>query len=238
METQHQVMGYDRAATLFSPQGKLLQVEYAEKASSLGADSVGLVCSDGILIVADRPFIDPLITSESVSKIYEIDNHVIGSAAGILSDARVLMERAQLVAQQHRVTFNTPIEVESVIKDIANLKQAYTQFGGARPFGVHVMIAGIDADNEGRMFVSEVTGNYFGYKATAIGQNEDKIKEILKDQYKESITIEQGIKLVLSIFKKILAKNFDMARLEAFYVRKDKKMTVKLIGDKLSKYTK
>src|SRR4030043_2392146 len=97
MEMQHQVMGYDRAATMFSPDGHLLQVEYAEKTVRLGSASIGIVCSDGVIIMADRRIKDKLMVLDS-SKIYEIDSHVAATAAGIFSDARVLIEKAQLSA--------------------------------------------------------------------------------------------------------------------------------------------
>ncbi len=236
MEMQHQVMGYDRAATMFSPDGHLLQVEYAEKTIRLGSASIGIVCSDGVVIVADKRIKDKLIVPESANKIYEIDNHIMASAAGILSDARILVERAQLLAQQHRVTYDSPIETESIIKDIANVEQAYTQYGGARPFGVAVIIGGVN--HEGRLYVTDVTGNYFSYKAIAIGENDEKIKEELRKQYKEGMTIEDGIKLALKIFKEVLGKNFDIERFDGGYINlKDKKL-VKMSGEELRRYAK
>jgi len=234
---QHQVMGYDRASIMFSPDGRILQVEYAEKTVRLGSASIGMICEDGVVIIADKRIPDPLMTFGS-SKIWEIDDHVIGSAAGILSDARVLIERAQIVAQQHRVTYDEPIDVESVIKEIANIKQAYTQYGGVRPFGIEIMIAGINANNDMRLYVSDVTGNYFGYKATAIGENDEKIKEMLRKEYKEGITIEQGIRLALNIFKKILGKNFDITRFEAAFVKKEDKKAKRLSSEALLKYAR
>src|SRR3989338_5638294 len=98
-EMQHQAMGYDRAATMFSPEGHLLQVEYAEKTVRLGSSSIGLICKNGVLIVADRRVIDKLIAPESANKIFEIDEHIVATAAGILSDARILIDHAQVLAQ-------------------------------------------------------------------------------------------------------------------------------------------
>ena len=121
-DVQHQIMGYDRAATMFAPDGHILQVEYAEKTIRLGSASIGIVCKDAVVIVSDRRIKDKLIIEESANKIHEIDNHIMASAAGILSDARVLIEKAQLLAQQHRVTYDGPIEPELVIKEIANTK--------------------------------------------------------------------------------------------------------------------
>src|SRR4030042_979289 len=139
VDMQHQMMGYDRAATMLSPDGHILQVEYAEKTVRLGSASIGMVCKDGVFIVADKKIKDKLIVPESANKIYEIDEHLASSAAGILSDARILVERAQLTAQQHRVTYDSPIDMESVIKEVANIMQTFTQYPGARPFGVSIM---------------------------------------------------------------------------------------------------
>src|SRR3989338_3629125 len=209
-EIQHQAMGYDRAAIIFSPDGHLLQVEYAEKTVRLGSASIGIVCSDGIVMVSDKRIKDSLMVRDSEYKVYEIDAHIIASAAGILSDARIILERAQLLAQQHHVIYDSPIDSETIIKEIADIKQAYTQYGGARPFGISVMVAGVNNDSSGRLYVSDVTGNYFAYKAAAIGESDEKIREMLREDYKESITTDQGAKLCLEIFKKVLGKNFDI----------------------------
>lgn len=217
MEMQNQVMGYDRAATMFSPDGHLLQVEYAEKTIRLGSASIGFACKDGVVIISDRRTRDKLVVANSVNKIFEIDEHIIASAAGILSDARILIERAQLISQQHRVTYDTGIDTESVIKELANIKQQFTQYGGARPFGVSIMLTGITS-NTGRLFVSDVTGNYFEYKASSIGENDEKIKEMLREEYREDFTIEDAVKLGLKIFKKILGKNFEHERFDVGYV--------------------
>ena len=236
-EAQNQVMGYDRAATMFSPDGHILQVEYAEKTVRLGSASIGITCADGIVIVADKRINDSLIAPESANKIFEIDNNIIGTAAGILSDARVLVDRAQLLAQQHRVTYDTSIDVVSVIKDLSDIKQQYTQHPGVRPFGVSLMIAGID--KKPRLFVSDITGNYFEYFASAIGENDDKIKELLKKSYKKDMKIEEALKLGLNIFKEVKGKNFNVESFDAAYILDSKeKKVVRLNGDKLKKYIK
>src|SRR3989344_3252680 len=106
-EMQHQAMGYDRAATMFSPDGHLLQVEYAEKTVKLGSNSVGLVCKDGVVLIADRRIRDKLIAPESTNKIFEVDEHIVLTAAGLLSDARILVDNAQVLSQQNRVTYSS-----------------------------------------------------------------------------------------------------------------------------------
>lgn len=237
MEMQHQIMGYDRAATMFSPDGRLLQVEYAEKTVRLGSASIGLVCSDGVVIIADKRITDSLVIPEYSRKIQEIEDHIIATSAGILSDARALIEKAQLLAQQHKVTYDSEIDVESIIKEIANIKQAFTQYSGARPYGVEIMVSGINPDDGGKLFISDVTGNYLGYKATAIGENDEKIREELRKEYSEKITIDQGIKMTLGIFKKILGKDFDVSRFEAAFIKPGEKIK-RIFGEALLKQTR
>lgn len=237
IEMQHQVMGYDRTATMFSPEGHLLQVEYAEKAIRLGSSSIGMICSDGVFIIADKRIDDKLIVQKSANKIYEIDSHIVSSVAGIISDARVLVERSQVLAQQHRITYDSPIEIELIIKEISNLKQQFTQYGGARPFAVSMMIAGINR-KEPELYTSDVTGNYFSYKANAIGENDEKIKEKLRDKYKEDLTMKKGIKLALDIFKEIQGNKFNLDRFELSYIDKEKSKIERLEGGELKNLVK
>lgn len=232
MDMQHQAMGYDRTATMFSPEGHLLQVEYAEKTVRLGSSSIGMVCTDGVFIIADKRAEDKLVVRDSASKIIEIDSHIIASSAGILSDARILIERAQVLSQQHRVTYNSPIEPELVIKEIANMKQQFTQYGGARPFGVSMMVAGIN-NKKGEVFVSDITGNYFSYYANVIGENDEKIREELREKYKQNMTIKQGVKLALEILEKVQGAKFSIKKFELVYIEKESVKLKKLEGENI-----
>ena len=237
----HQTMGYDRAITMFSPDGRLLQVEYAKKTVRQGSTAIGMVCSDGILFVTDKRIIDSLIVPESVEKIWQIDDHIGVTASGILSDARVLIERSQTKAQHHRVTFDTMIDVLSVVKDICELKQICTQSAGLRPFGVSLLVGGID--NEGPvLYETDPTGIYFGYKASVIGESETEIEAILKKRYKESLSIEDGFKLCISALSKVLGKNLTAERIDAAYVmtkeRKFKRFNKQIIDKTLKEAKK
>ena len=233
MDMQHQAMGYDRTATMFSPEGHLLQVEYAEKTVRLGSSSVGMVCSDGVFIIADKRIEDKLIIKKSANKIYEIDSHIITSVAGIVADARVLIEKAQVLAQQNRMTYDSPIEPELIIKEISNIKQQFTQYGGARPFGVALMVAGLNGDKP-ELYTSDITGNYLSYHTQAIGENDQKINEKLRERYKENLTIKQGVKLVLDIFKEIQEKHFNFDKFELVYIPKDKGKLERLEGNSIN----
>ncbi len=236
-EMQHQAMGYDRAATMFSPDGHLLQVEYAEKTVKLGSNSIGLACKDGVVIVADKRIRDKLIAPESATKIFEVDEHVMATAAGIASDARMLVDKSRLLAQQNRVSYGAPIEPIAVIQMIADNMQMFTQYGGARPYGVAIMLGGV-SKGKSHLYTSDITGNFFSYRANAIGENDEQIKEELRKDFRDDMTMDEGLRFVMKIFKDILGKNFEVARFDAGMIyNKDGKL-VRLHGEDLKKYVK
>lgn len=233
-EMSHQAMGYDRASIVFSPDGRLLQVEYAKKTVRQGTTAIGIVCKDGAVLIADKRIAEKLIVSSSVEKVFQVDEHIGATASGIISDGRVLIERAQILAQQHRVTYDGPMQTETLVKEISNLKQLYTQVGGARPFGVSILFIGVD--DEPHLYVTDPTGIFFEYKATAIGEAETEVKEILNKDYKETITCDEATKLAISALKKVLGKEFSIERIDgAFIATKDKKFT-RLSREQLNKY--
>jgi proteasome alpha subunit len=234
MQPMHQMMGYDRAITMFSPDGRLLQVEYAKKTVRQGSTAIAIVCSDGILFVTDKRVIDSLVVPEAVEKIWKIDEHIGATASGILSDARVLIERAQLRAQQHAITYDSPIDTMTIVKDICDLKQICTQSGGLRPFGVSVLVAGVD-DHTPRLYETDPTGIFFQYKATAIGEGEVEVEEILHKEYNENLTIEDGFKLSLKALKKVLGDNFKIERIDAAYITIKEKKFKKFSKEKIEK---
>lgn len=220
-DMSHQAMGYDRTSIMFSPDGRLLQVEYAKKTVKQGTTAVGIVCKDGVLLVADKRIVEKLIVSKSIEKVFQVDEHIGATASGILSDGRVLIEKAQVIAQQHRVTFDEPIEPETLVKEIANLKQQFTQYGGARPFGVSLLVIGVD--EEPSLFVTDPTGIFFKYKATAIGEFDNEVKDILDKQYREGMNVQEGLKLAVGALKTVLKKDFSVDRLDGAVIYTDEK---------------
>jgi len=237
METmQHQMMGYDRTSTMFSPDGRLLQVEYAKKTVKQGSSAIGIVCRDGVLLVADKRINEPLVVPASVEKVFQVDEHIGASASGILSDGRILIDRARLLAQQHRVTYDEPMDTASLVKDICDIKQQFTQFGGARPFGVSILFAGVNSEPE--LFLTDPTGIYFQYKATAIGEAENEIKEVLNKEYKDTMDLNEGLKLAVRALKKVLGKDFDIKRIDGAYIKLDEKQFRKFDTKYLAKIIK
>ncbi|MBL7051874.1 MAG: archaeal proteasome endopeptidase complex subunit alpha [Nanoarchaeota archaeon] len=225
-EGTHQMMGYDRASTMFSPDGRLLQVEYAKEAVRQGSTAIGIVCSDGVILITDKRVADNLVVAESIEKIFQVDEHIAATATGYVMDGRILIRRAQVIAQQNQVTYNTQIETAMLVKELADIKQSFTQYGGARPFGVSILFAGVD--EKPQLFVTEPTGIFFEYRATAVGEGADSVKSLLRKEYREDITMDDAIKLSVKALKKVLGKEFDTKRLDGAYIgindKKFKKM--------------
>jgi proteasome alpha subunit len=234
---QHQMMGYDRAITMFSPDGRLLQVEYAKKTVSLGNTAIGMVCKDGVLLVTDKRIVDSLVVPTVVEKIWQIDDHVMTTAAGILSDARILVERAQEKAAGYRITYDSPIDLLSIVKDICNLAQYCTQSGGLRPFGVSMLIAGYDGTDK-KLFLTDPTGLYNQWKATVIGEGEEDVQTTLHKEYKEDLTVEQGLKLAITSLKKFLGDSFNVDRVDAAVILDGTKVMERIPKEKIAKIVK
>lgn len=207
-------MGYDRAITVFSPDGRLLQVEYAKKAVSHGAMTLGIVYKEGILLVSDRRITEKLMVAESVHKISRIDDHVAGTFAGYTSDARVLIKKCRVFAQQHKLTYGEPVDIEGVVKYVSDLEQAYTQYGGIRPFGIAFLFAGVDKRGV-QLYETDPSGIYTQYLARAIGMGSPEANKVLERKFKEGMKLEDAQKLALEVFKEILDKEFSLEKLEA-----------------------
>lgn len=211
-----QKMGYDRATSVFSPDGRLLQVEYAKTAVSKGALALGIVCKDAVLLMADRRLGSKLVTSDSVRKVLKVDDHIIATASGLISDARVLVKKCRIKAQQNKLIYGKETDVESLIKYVSDMEQLYTQYGGIRPFGISFLMGGIDS--KPRLYMTEPSGIYFGYKARAIGQKAEDANKILEDKYKDNMSLKEGTDLATLIFKKVLGKEYSAERIEAMTV--------------------
>ena len=191
---------YDRAITVFSPDGRLFQVEYAREAVKTGATSIGMVCKDAVILLAQKRISSPLIVKGSHEKIYQIDSHVVASSSGLVADARKLVDMARLEAQKHRLTYDQAITTEMLAKKIGDHIQAYTQYGGVRPYGVSLLVAG--ADGEMRLFETEPSGALSGYKAAAIGAGKKEVEDFFEKEYKANATIDDAIMLAIRALKK------------------------------------
>ena len=231
-------MGYDRSITMFSPDGRLLQVEYAKKTVRQGSTAIGIACRDGVVFVADKRVASKLLVPEAIEKMFRVDDHIGATAAGIISDARVLVDRVQLRAQQHAVTYDSKIDILSIVKDVCDLKQICTQSAGLRPFGVSMLVGGVEEDGTVKLFLTEPYGLYFQYKAVVIGEGEAEIEPLLQKKYKASISTEEGLKLGLSALKGFLKSEFNFDRVDAVVINSQNKRFNKLSDDELRKMMK
>lgn len=231
-------MGYDRSITMFSPDGRLLQVEYAKKTVKQGSTAMGIVCKDGVVLISDKRIMSKLMIPEAIEKMFVIDDHIAATAAGIISDARVLVDRSQLKAQQHAVTYDSKIDVLSIVKEICDLKQVCTQSAGLRPFGVSMLVAGVEEDGDIKLFLTEPYGLYFQYKAVAIGEGDAEIDALLQQKWRPTLTVEEGIKLGLGAMKDLLKSDFNFDRVDAGYIDVKSMRFKKLSNDELKRLIK
>ncbi len=227
-------MGYDRAITIFSPEGKIYQVEYAGEAVKRGWSTLGVKCRDAVVLVAEKRKISPLVDPRSIDKIYMIDEHVAVSPSGFLADARILVEYAREVALVHRFLYDEPIDIELLTRRICDLKQQYTQYGGTRPFGAALIIGGVDAHGP-RLFQTDPGGVYLGYYATAIGSGALSIIEYLERNYRHDIDVGECILLGIKALSTALDA-LDVEKLEVGYVDVQKRVFTRLSDEELAKY--
>ena len=216
---------YDRAITVFSPDGRLFQVEYAMELVNRGATILALRCSGGVVLGAEET-IDPLEESEYSWKIFKIDDHVGTAIVGLSSDARILIDQARVQAQSNKLTYDEPIDTEVVTKRICDIKQLYTQHAGVRPFGVSMIFAGVDKTGP-RVFGTHPSGTYRGYKARAEGAGRETVFNILKEEYKEDMELENVTKLAVKCLTKALEARQLPPRIKvAVTPSETKKMTI------------
>lgn len=231
---QHQEMGYDRSVGMFSPDGLILQVEYAEKAVKLGASTLAITTKEGIVFIGDRKIKSRLLVKDSFKKVFEIDNHLAISGSGAMSDGRRLIEQSQIIAQEHSVNFQAPIDVLHLVKDIANIQQHYSQSGGLRPFGVSLLIGGIQ-DNKPVLYQTTPSGMYMRFLARASGSLSDSINEGLEKDFKENLSLKEGISMGLKLFKDALKDEFDHDRFDVAVLNLDSEFN-RLTSDEIRKF--
>merc|ERR1711966_641835 len=203
---------YDSRTTIFSPEGRLYQVEYAMEAIGHAGAAIGILATDGVVLAAEKKTTSKLLESDKTSeKMYMVDEHIACAVAGIRADANILINNARMTAQRHLFKYDEPMPVEQLIQQICDLKQGYTQYGGQRPFGVSFLFAGYDKHFGYQLYQSDPSGNYGGWKAYAIGQNSTSAQSILKQEYADGIDLHAAQLLAI----KVLSKTMDSTSLAA-----------------------
>jgi len=182
--------GYDRAITVFSPDGRLYQVEYAIETVRRGTIAVGVKCKDGIVIaVEERP--KKLQISNTAQKIFQIDDHVGVAAAGYIPDARSQVDNARFFSQSNKMIYDEPVEVETIAKHLADQSQQYTQYAGVRPFGVALILGGV-VGGKPQLYLTDPSGTYISYDAIAIGSGSDQVTDFLEKTYKNDLSLDDA----------------------------------------------
>ncbi|QSW98747.1 archaeal proteasome endopeptidase complex subunit alpha [Haloterrigena alkaliphila] len=196
MQGQAQQQAYDRGITIFSPDGRLYQVEYAREAVKRGTASIGVRTSDGVVLAVDKRVPSPLLEDSSVEKIHKADDHIGIASAGHVADARQLIDFARRQTQVNQLRYGEPIGVETLTKEVTDHIQQYTQVGGARPFGVALIVGGIQ-NGEPRLFETDPSGTPYEWKALAVGADRGELQDYLEENYDEEADLDGGIALAL-----------------------------------------
>jgi len=228
---------YDRAITVFSPDGRLFQVEYASETVKRGATVLGIVSKEGVVLAAEERAASRLQDPSFMWKIFQIDEHIGAAVAGLSCDAHILVDQARLYAQTNRLMYDEPIDVEVLTRRIGEIKQLYTQHAGVRPFGVSILFAGVDKKGC-RLFWTDPSGAFLAYKAWAIGAGGEVANEILEAEYKDDLTLEEAILLALKCMDKVLEGKIDAQKIRIAIIPIDTKKFRKLSQEEVEKYIK
>lgn len=226
---------YDRASTVFSPDGRLYQVEYAREAVKRGTTAAGIKCADGIVLLVDKRITSRLIEAGSVEKIFQIDDHLGAATSGLVADARALIDKARVEAQVNRVSYGEPIGVEVLAKKICDHKQTFTQYGGVRPYGTALLISGIE-DNKPRLFETDPSGALLEYYATAIGAGRPSVIEVFEAEYSEDMTVDEAIILGLTALYKASEGKLKSQTIEIGVITVKDARFKKLSSEEVEKY--
>jgi len=224
---------YDSRTTMFSPEGRLFQVEYAMEAVGHAGTCMGILAKDGIVLCAEKKNQHKLldINPLAAEKIFQIDDHVAVGIAGITADANALIEQLRLSAQQYKYTYQQAMPVEQLVRRLADNKQYYTMHGGMRPYGVSVLYAGWDKHLGYQLYLGDPSGNYGGWKATCIGSNAQSALSMLEQDYKEEFDTEEALNLAMTILSKTLdTQTLNSEKIEVSLVQKvDGKVQYKIM---------
>jgi proteasome alpha subunit len=226
---------YDRAITIFSPEGRLYQVEYALELVKRGAPIVGISSKEGVVLAANVTPESRLEDTKYFHKIYQLDEHVGAAIAGLMSDARVLIGQSRVYCQSNRLLYDEPVDIEILTRRIGDQSQVYTQHAGVRPFGVSMIIAGVDKTGS-RVFSADPSGSYRGYRATAVGRKSEEANKILEDGYRQGLTLEEATKLAVEAVKTASDEEVDSKILKVAVVPVETRAFRRLSEEEVERY--
>jgi len=207
-------MAYDRGITVFSPDGRLFQVEYAREAVKRGATTIGLKFKGGVILIVDKRVTNKLVEPRSIEKIYSIDSHIGCATSGLTADARIVIDQARKEAKNNKIVFGENISVEELVKRICDFKQNYTQYGGVRPFGTALLMAGVDELGT-HLFETDPSGALLAYKADCIGMGRQAVMEIFEKDFKDNMSYDDAMLLGIRALKTAIDEDLTSQTIEA-----------------------
>ncbi|MGD0729250.1 MAG: archaeal proteasome endopeptidase complex subunit alpha [Candidatus Micrarchaeaceae archaeon] len=226
------VQAYDRGV-MFSPDGRLFQVEYAKEAVRRGATSIGIVANDSVVLVAHKNVLEPLAVPSTIQKIFRVDSYIGATYSGLVADGLHMISAMRNKTQTHRMVYNETESVETIAKEISEEMQMATQYGGIRPYAISLLIGGIDRGP--KLFEIEPGASYLGYKADAIGSGKSVAQEMLVKSFKENMDTEEALKLGVSIIKKLNEGKLTENNLDISTIKKDVGIEI-FTSEKVAKY--
>lgn len=227
--------GYDRSLTMFSPEGRLYQVEYALEAVRRGTLCIGLKSKAGAALITRKKY-TKLMDPSTIQKIFAMDEHIGCSISGLHADSRILVDYARVQCQIHRLTYDEPVRINTITRKLADIKQQYTQHGGVRPFGSALLIIGVDPDGTPRVMTTSPSGTYWVWKGTTIGRNSDVAREKLNETLKDEMSVDEIIKLGISILKEATDEDIEDHTIQVAKVSAEDQKFVKLTPEDIKKY--
>ncbi|MCL2142903.1 MAG: archaeal proteasome endopeptidase complex subunit alpha [Methanomassiliicoccaceae archaeon] len=215
-------MAYDRGITVFSPDGRLFQVEYAREAVKKGTTTIGLKFKGGVILIVDKRVPSRLVEPRSIEKIYGIDSHIGCATSGLVADARILVDQARKDAQIHKITYGENISVEGLVKKICDFKQNYTQYGGVRPFGTALLMAGVD-ELGAHLFETDPSGALVAYRAGCIGAGRPVVMEMFEKDFRDDMSYSDAVLLGAKALKAAIDEDLTAQTIEIGIVDSDRK---------------
>ena len=225
--------GYDMTPTMYSPDGRIYQVEYAIETVKRGTIAIGVQTKEGVIIAVEERTRD-LQVPNITQKIFQIDDHIGAAAAGYIPDARVQIDNARFFSQSNKLTYDEPVEVETVAKHLADQSHQFTQYSGVRPFGVALIIAGIDRKGT-KVFVTDPSGTYVNFAAVAIGGNSDEVTGFLEKNYKNDMLLNDAASLAVAAIN-LKSDEKGVKHIKMSRVRSDTKLLESVSSGELEKY--
>jgi len=213
---------YDRALTIFSPEGRLYQVEYALEAVRRGTLVVAAKSNENVCLGAQIKVLSKLMDADSIDKIFQVDDHVGVAISGLHADARALINYARVQAQSFRLTYDESVRLNMLVKTISDVMQQFTQYGGVRPWGCALFFIAIDELGP-QIYTTSPSGIYRSFKSYALGAGEAKAREYLTANYKPNMDFDDLMNLTLKALKESIDEEPTKENIRLAYIKSEDK---------------